>query len=134
MAESLRFDAVVIGSGPGGYTAAIRLGQLGVKAAVIERGKPGGVCLNVGCIPSKAVIHAAKMLEKIQHAGDIGIKVAAPAIDWPATLKWKDGVVGRLTGGLKQLIKANGTEFLEGEATFVEPRRLDVKKADGTVV
>ena len=74
-----RFDAVVIGAGPGGYPAAIRLGQLKVKTAIIEREYMGGVCLNVGCIPSKAVIHAAKMFEKMGHADDIGISIAGQA-------------------------------------------------------
>jgi dihydrolipoamide dehydrogenase len=135
MAEALKYDAVVIGSGPGGYVAGIRLGQLGVKAAVIEREKPGGVCLNVGCIPSKALIHAAKTFDKLGHAEEIGIRVAsAPTIDWGTTQKWKEGVVGKLTGGVKQLLKANKTDYLEGEARFVSPRELELKKADGTTV
>jgi dihydrolipoamide dehydrogenase len=134
-AEVIRTDAVVIGSGPGGYPAGIRLGQLGVKTIVIEKGKAGGVCLNVGCIPSKAVIHAAKMYDKLSHSEDIGIKLTSPPqIDWAQTIKWKETVVNKLTSGVKQLLKANGTTLLEGEATFVGPNALDVKKPDGTVV
>ena len=76
-----RYDAVVIGAGPGGYPAAIRLGQLKVKTAIIEREYMGGVCLNVGCIPSKAVIHAAKTFEKIGHADELGITVGKPSIE-----------------------------------------------------
>ena len=79
--ESLRVDAVVIGAGPGGYVAGIRLGQLGKKALVVERDKAGGVCLNVGCIPSKALINAAKLYEKIAHASDLGILVDNPRVD-----------------------------------------------------
>jgi dihydrolipoamide dehydrogenase len=116
MAEQ-RFDAVVIGAGPGGYPAGIKLGQLKVKAAVVEREYMGGVCLNVGCIPSKAVIHAAKMYEKIAHAGDLGIAVAgAPSIDMAKLQSWKGGVVAKLTGGVKTLLKANGTEVISGHA------------------
>ena len=93
-------QAVVIGSGPGGYVAGIRLGQLGVQAVVVERGEPGGVCLNVGCIPSKALIYAAKTFEKLSHASDIGIVVsAAPAVDMAKMQSWKGGVVKKLTGG-----------------------------------
>ena len=134
MADSVKIDAVVIGSGPGGYVAGIRLGQLGVKTLVIEKGEAGGVCLNVGCIPSKALIHAAKMVDKIGHAKDIGIKVSGKVeIDWSATQKWKDGVVKKLTGGVKQLLKANGAELMQGTARFKSPRELEVTDAKGKV-
>jgi len=131
MAEPVRVDAVVVGSGPGGYVAGIRLGQLGVKTLVVERDRAGGVCLNVGCIPSKALIHAAKTFDKLKHAGELGISVGAPTIDWAATLRWKDGVVGKLTSGVRQLLKANGADFLVGEATFVSPREIHVRATDG---
>lgn len=135
MAGTMRVDAVVIGSGPGGYVAGIRLGQLGVKAVVVERAKVGGVCLNVGCIPSKALIHVAKTLDKMRHAGDLGIQLAAPpTLDWAATQRWKDGIVGKLTQGVRQLLKVNGAELLEGEAAMTDPRTVEVKKADGSVV
>src|SRR5678815_3607391 len=89
-----RFDAIVIGAGPGGYPAGIKLGQLKVKAAVVEREYMGGVCLNVGCIPSKAVIHASKLYEKMSHASDIGIGIAsAPTLDMKKLQTWKGGVV-----------------------------------------
>ena len=78
MADELRADAVVIGSGPGGYAAGIRLGQLGVKSVVVEREAAGGVCLNVGCIPSKALIHAAKTYEKLAKSADMGIVIGEP--------------------------------------------------------
>jgi len=135
MVETLRTDAVVIGSGTGGYPTAIRLGQLGVKCIVVEKEKVGGVCLNVGCIPSKAVIHAAKTFYKMSHSEDIGIKMAAPpVIDWAATIKWKEGVTAKLTNGVRQLLKANGAQLVEGTATFIDPRTVEVKKADGTTV
>jgi len=114
----LKRDAVVIGSGPGGYVAGIRLGQLGLKAAVIEKEAPGGVCLNVGCIPSKALIYAAKTYDKMSHADEIGIKVGKPKVDMKAMQKWKGGVVKKLTGGVGQLVKANGGEILEGTGSI----------------
>jgi dihydrolipoamide dehydrogenase len=120
-----RVDAVVIGSGPGGYAAGIRLGQLGVKVAVIERENAGGVCLNVGCIPSKALIHAAKMFEKISQASALGISVAQPpTVDMKAMQAWKAGVVQKLTGGVKQLLKGNQAELVRGTAS-VRPAGRD---------
>src|ERR1700753_4455919 len=89
-----RFDAVVIGAGPGGYPAAIRLGQLKVKTAIIEKEYIGGVCLNVGCIPSKAVIHAAKTFDKLSHTDDIGMSITGkPALDMTKLQSWKSSLV-----------------------------------------
>jgi dihydrolipoamide dehydrogenase len=117
-----RFDAVVIGAGPGGYPAAIRLGQLKIKTAIIEREYIGGVCLNVGCIPSKAVIHAAKMFDKLGHSEDIGITITGkPALDMAKLQAWKGGVVGKLTSGVRTLLKANHVEIIEGQATLGKP-------------
>ncbi|MBV8757214.1 MAG: dihydrolipoyl dehydrogenase [Deltaproteobacteria bacterium] len=112
-----RFDAVVIGAGPGGYPAAIRLGQLKVKTAIIEREYMGGVCLNVGCIPSKAVIHAAKMYEKMGHADELGISLPGkPSLDMKKLQTWKGGVVNKLTSGVRTLLKGNGVEVIDGTA------------------
>lgn len=123
MADETRVDAVVIGSGPGGYAAGIRLGQLGIKTIVIERGEPGGVCLNVGCIPSKALIHAAKMFEKMGHASDIGIIIAeSPNVDMVKMQEWKAGVVKKLTDGIKTLLKANKTDLWFGTGRLGTPR------------
>jgi dihydrolipoamide dehydrogenase len=117
-----RFDAVVIGAGPGGYPAAIRLGQLKIKTAIIEREYIGGVCLNVGCIPSKAVIHAAKMFDKLGHSADIGITIPGkPVLDMAKLQAWKGGVVGKLTSGVRTLLKANHVEIIEGQATLGTP-------------
>jgi dihydrolipoamide dehydrogenase len=118
--SELRVDAVVIGAGPGGYPCGIRLGQLKVKAAVVEREYWGGVCLNVGCIPSKAVIHAAKTFEKIGHADELGISVAKPTIDMKKLQQWKGGVVSKLTGGVKTLLKGNQTQIVEGKARLAK--------------
>jgi dihydrolipoamide dehydrogenase len=119
-------DAIVIGSGPGGYVCGIRLGQLGVKTVVVEKESAGGVCLNVGCIPSKALIHAAKTYDKIGKAAEMGIAVpGAPTIDVGKLQEWKGGVVKKLTSGVKALLKANKTEFVAGTA------RLDGKGSHG---
>jgi len=133
----LRFDAVVIGAGPGGYPAGIRLGQLKVKTAVIEREYIGGVCLNVGCIPSKSVIHAAKTFEKMGHADDIGIMLAQkPTLDMAKLQAWKGGVVNKLTSGVRQLLKANGTEVIDGAAKLEKSgpdgHRITVTSKTGT--
>jgi dihydrolipoamide dehydrogenase len=113
-----RFDAVVIGAGPGGYPAAIRLGQLKVKTAIIEREYYGGVCLNVGCIPSKAVIHAAKTFDKLGHSEDLGISIPGkPVLDMAKLQSWKSGVVNKLTSGVRALLKGNHVELFEGSAT-----------------
>src|SRR5689334_10000029 len=132
----LRFDAVVIGAGPGGYPAAIRLGQLKVKTAIIEREYMGGVCLNVGCIPSKAVIHASKMFEKMGHAADIGIGIASkPTLDVAKMQTWKSGVVNKLTSGVRTLLKGNGVEIIEGTAKLEKPgpdgHRITVQTKSG---
>ena len=117
-----RFDAVVIGAGPGGYPAAIRLGQLKVKTAIIEREYMGGVCLNVGCIPSKAVIHASKMFDKMGHADELGISIPTkPTLDMKKLQTWKGGVVGKLTSGVRTLLKGNGVEIIEGTAKLEKP-------------
>jgi len=117
MSNQLSADAVVIGSGPGGYVAGIRLGQLGIKTIVVEKGEPGGVCLNVGCIPSKALIHAAKTYEKLGHTADMGIVISeAPGVDMARMQEWKSGIVKKLTNGVKQLLKGNKAELMFGTA------------------
>jgi len=132
--ETKRYQAVVIGAGPGGYPAAIRLAQLGVNTLCVEREYWGGVCLNVGCIPSKAMITAGKRVEQIRSAGKMGIRVAAePEVDMPALVGWKDSVVKKLTGGVQTLLKGNGADRLFGHARFVEPGALEVDTADGAV-
>ncbi len=130
-----RFDAVVIGAGPGGYPAAIRLGQLGVKTAIVEREYMGGVCLNVGCIPSKAVIHAAKTFEKIGHADALGITVGKPTLDMAKLQSWKGGVVTKLTSGVRTLLKGNKVEIFDGNARLGKPgpdgHRITIETSKG---
>lgn len=125
-------DIVVLGSGPAGYVAAIRLAQLGKKVTVIDRDEVGGVCLNRGCIPSKALIHAGSLVEKMKHSSEMGIDVGNVKIDLPKLMKWKDSVVKKLTGGVAGLLKANGCAFLAGDAKFTGPKTLEVKSGKET--
>jgi dihydrolipoamide dehydrogenase len=131
--EKKKFDAVVIGAGPGGYPCAIRLAQLGKKVAVIEREYVGGVCLNVGCIPSKALIKAANAFEKMQKADGMGFKVKGVDVDFKGLQEWKQSVVSKLTGGVAQLLKGNKVEVIKGSASFVAKNELQVKSEAGNL-
>ena len=122
--DILKVEVVVIGAGPGGYVAGIRLGQLKKKTLVIEKAAPGGVCLNVGCIPSKALINAAKLYEKAGHANEMGIRASGVTVDVGQLQKWKESVVGKLTSGVRQLLKANGCDYRQGTATLLSPRTI----------
>ncbi len=132
--KTLSYQAVVVGAGPGGYPCAIRLAQLGVKTLCIEKQYWGGVCLNVGCIPSKALITAGKRVEEIKKADLMGISVPGePSVDMEKLQAWKGGIVKRLTGGISTLLKGNGCDQLFGTARFAGPGMLDVETDDGTV-
>src|SRR5262245_41591089 len=127
------YDAIVIGGGPGGYPCAIRLGQLKQKTVCIEKDEPGGVCLNWGCIPSKALISAAHYFEHAKEGTKMGIKAQGVDLDPNAMQDWKEGSVKRLTGGVKSLLRMNGAEYMAGTATITGPRTVEVKLADGGV-
>ena len=114
------FDCVVIGAGPGGYVAAIRAAQLGMATAVVERASVGGRCLNVACIPAKAVLRAADVLSEVREAGDFGIRVAEPSVDFEAVMERRDKVVATLTGGVAGLFKKNKIELVTGAAALTE--------------
>jgi dihydrolipoamide dehydrogenase len=120
------YDCVVIGSGPGGYVAAIRAAQLGMKTAVIEKDKVGGRCLNYACIPAKAVLRVADVLTEVREADDFGIKVSEPEIDYPTVIKRREKVVSTLTGGVAGLLKKNEIELIEGEGKLVGKGAVDV--------
>lgn len=125
-------DLVVLGAGPGGYTAAFRAADLGLKVTLIERSAVlGGVCLNVGCIPSKALLHAAKVIEDAASMADCGIVFAAPTIDRARLRAWKSRVVTRLTNGLSVLAKQRKVDVLRGEARFIGPHALELRSAQG---
>ena len=132
--ETRKVKAAVVGAGPGGYPCAIRLGQLGVDTVCIDREYWGGVCLNVGCIPSKALITAGKRFEEVGHLATMGIQVqGAPTVDMKTLQAWKQTVVDKLTGGVRTLLKANKVAMLEGQATFVDAHTIDVATAKGVV-
>jgi dihydrolipoamide dehydrogenase len=120
---------IVIGGGPAGYVCAIRAGQLGVPTVLIEGDKLGGTCLNIGCIPSKALIHAADEFEKARHfanSSPLGIHVQSPGIDIAQTVRWKDGIVGRLTGGVGALLKKAGVQVIKAPARVVDGKTVEV--------
>ena len=127
------YDAIVIGGGPAGYPCAIRLGQLKQKVVCIEKGEMGGVCLNWGCIPSKALIAAAHLMDKMGHASEIGIMgvQAKPTVDSKKLQEWKGGIVKKLTTGVRGLLKANGSDVIAGTATVTGPNTVKVSKAEG---
>src|SRR5206468_1268549 len=115
-------QVLVIGSGPGGYTAAFRAADLGLKTILVERYPAlGGVCLNVGCIPSKALLHAARVLAEAEEMGAHGLHFQAPAVDLDELRSWKESVVGRLTGGLARLAEQRRVEVVTGTAQFTRP-------------
>jgi len=123
---------LVLGAGPGGYTAAFRAADLGLAVTLVERGATlGGVCLNVGCIPSKALLHAAKVIDEAHAMAEHGIVFGAPQIDVPKLRAWKSSVVGKLTGGLSSLARQRKVTVLQGEGRFVGPRVIEVKSAEG---
>lgn len=125
-------NTIVLGAGPGGYVAAIRLAQLGVDTLLIERQYMGGVCLNVGCIPSKALIHAAKSYESISKMDQIGIEAELHGINFEKTQAWKDGLIDQLTKGIQMLVEKNGAEILLGEGHFTSENTITVTKIDGS--
>lgn len=119
-------DTIVIGAGPGGYVAAIRAAQLGQKVTIVEKEYIGGVCLNVGCIPSKAVIAAGHRYEVAKHSDSFGIKAENVSVDFSKVQEWKAGIVKKLTGGVEGLLKGNKVEIVRGEAYFVDGNSLRV--------
>mgnify|MGYP001063583139 CR=1 FL=1 len=129
-----RVENLVIGSGPGGYVAAIRLGQLGRESMLVEKETLGGVCLNVGCIPSKVIVRAAKLMKQIQRAQDFGIETSQPKIDLERLQMWKKNVVDRVTSGVAYLCKGNRVNVVYGEATFQTQHEVQVRTKDSTTM
>ena len=136
MPES-RYDCIVIGSGPGGYVAAIRAAQLGMKTAVVEKEFIGGRCLNIACIPAKAVLRAADVLGEVRDAGDFGIKVSEPEVDFAGVGAHRDKVVKTLTGGVNMLLKKNKVDIIEGVGSLTKDGNVKVGDSEieaGTVI
>src|SRR5690242_2396618 len=127
------YDCIVIGSGPGGYVAAIRAAQLGMKTAVVEKDTVGGRCLNYACIPAKAVLRTADVLQEVRDADEFGLKVADPEIDYAAVMARRQKVISTLTGGVSGLFKKNKIEFIEGEARLAGSGQVAVRSAGTTL-
>src|SRR5687767_3243577 len=126
------YDAIVLGGGPGGYVCAIRLGQLGIKTACIEEEEFGGVCLNWGCIPSKALIANAHFVEKSKHIADHGIAVSGVSVDVGKMQAWKSGIIKKLTTGVRGLVKSNGGVTIDGRGKLIAKDTVEVTLKDGT--
>lgn len=129
----MNYDLIVIGSGPGGYVAAIRASQLGLKTAIVERELLGGICLNWGCIPTKALIKSAQVFEYINHAADYGIKVQGSEIDFDAVVKRSRGVADGMSKGVQFLMKKNKIDVIMGSGTIKKGGKVEVKGSDGAI-
>lgn len=126
------FDVVIIGAGPGGYVCAIRAAQLGMRVACIDkRGAPGGTCLNIGCIPSKALLHASEVFSELEHAGDMGIKLGSVKLDLDTMMKYKQEGIDGNTKGVEFLLKKNKVDEIRGAATIRAADTVDVALLDG---
>ncbi|MDQ5959135.1 MAG: dihydrolipoamide dehydrogenase, partial [Pseudomonadota bacterium] len=126
-------DMLVLGAGPGGYSAAFRSADLGLKTVIVERyATLGGVCLNVGCIPSKALLHVAAVMEEAEHASDLGVTFAAPTVDIDKLRAHKEKVVGKLTGGLAGMAKGRKVDIVRGYGSFLDPHHIEVEVTEGT--
>ncbi|HJB51624.1 MAG TPA: FAD-dependent oxidoreductase, partial [Candidatus Oscillibacter pullicola] len=125
---------LVIGGGPGGYVAAIRAAQLGARVTLVEREHLGGTCLNIGCIPTKCLLHSAELVSQIKDQGaEIGVETDGVRVNFPQVIAHKNAVSKQLTGGVAGLLKANKVVKIDGEAAFTGPKTLSVKKSDGSV-
>ncbi len=132
--ERANFDLAVIGSGPGGYVAAIKASQMGLKVCLIEKGFLGGTCLNVGCIPTKTLLANAHVMHKIVHAAEYGITTGPITFDYAKMKERKDGVIDKIRKSLEGLIQSNGITILRGQAEFISPREIKIKGQDNMLV
>jgi len=123
---------VIVGGGPGGYVAAIRASQLGADVTLVEKNKLGGTCLNIGCIPTKAILHSAEAIDAAKHMGDLGINVEVKGIDWKKVIAKKVSITNTLVGGVQGLLKMGKVKVIEGEATFTSKDAMEVTKKDGS--
>ncbi|MEA4881900.1 MAG: FAD-dependent oxidoreductase, partial [Synergistaceae bacterium] len=133
MSSDGRKKIVILGAGPGGYIAAIRGAQLGAEVTIVEKNALGGVCLNVGCIPTKVLLHTAEVYCQAKEGAAIGVTAEKVSLDWPALMNRKALVVKTLVDGVGTLLRSNGVTVLQGEASFLSPKEVSVKGKDGTV-
>src|SRR5664279_1824501 len=132
-AADLDCDLLVLGGGPGGYSAAFRAADLGLKVILVERyAQLGGVCLNVGCIPSKALLHVAAVIDEVSHLAAVGVDFGAPKVNLDKLRGWKDKVVGKLTGGLAGMAKSRKVEVVRGIGQFLDPHHVEVEAVSYT--
>src|SRR6202047_1603249 len=131
MSDVRHAKVLVLGVGVGGYVAALRAAQLGLDTVLVEAGRLGGTCLIRGCIPSKALIHAADRFAAIAHSGAVGITAASPLLDLAKTIGWKDGIVDRLNGGVAGLLARAKVDIIAGWATFADAKTCTVATAEG---
>lgn len=132
MANETGYDVAILGSGPGGYVAAIRAGQLGLKTLVVEKDPYfGGTCLHVGCIPSKVFLYTAELLDRIRRAGELGVIVEGLRLDWPALMKRKNRIIKKNAGGVAYLFRKNNVETLKGFGRILGPGKLEVQTDEG---
>ncbi|RYD71252.1 MAG: FAD-binding protein, partial [Sphingobacteriales bacterium] len=128
----MAYDVIVLGSGPGGYPAAIRASQLGKKVAIVEKESLGGICLNWGCIPTKALLKSAQVYDYAKHAADYGINISNPSADFGGVVKRSRGVADKMSKGVQFLMKKNKIEVIMGTGKLLAPTKLEVTAADGS--
>ena len=126
MVNSNAYDVVVLGGGSGGYACAFRAAELGMRVALIEKDKVGGTCLHRGCIPTKALLHAAEIADQARESENFGIKTTFEGVDMPGVNAYKDRVVTRLWKGLQSLVRSHGIDFVQGEGLLVSPTQVQV--------
>src|SRR5438874_13652526 len=127
----MAYDVIVLGSGPGGYPAAIRASQLGKKVAIVERELLGGICLNWGCIPTKALLKSAQVYDNAKHAADYGINISNPSADFGGVIKRSRGVADKMSKGVQFLMKKNKIDVIIGTGKLIAKDKLEVTAADG---
>ncbi|MBU3715052.1 MAG: FAD-dependent oxidoreductase, partial [Ferruginibacter sp.] len=128
----MAYDVIVLGSGPGGYPAAIRASQLGKKVAIVERESLGGICLNWGCIPTKALLKSAQVYEYTKHAADYGIKIDSATADFVGVIKRSRGVADKMSKGIQFLMKKNKIDVIMGNGKLLSATKLEVTAADNS--
>lgn len=131
--DEIKTELAIIGAGPGGYVAGIRAGQLGIKAVIIEKNYLGGVCLNVGCIPTKALLHASEIFLQLKNSSKMGIEISDLKLDIKKLNNWKNSIVDKLVSGIKVLLKNYNVEVIFGEANFLDEKSLLVKTKNGDI-